>query len=504
MVHAIRKFRFSWKITLFCVALSAVMVRCAFWQWDRYGKKVELVRTYETNATAEPTPLPADETAFSGLFDRKVSVKGHYDFSHQLIVRNKRHASGPGHHLFTPLIIDGTEKAIFVSRGFIPFADLKPDDWKKYNGAAEETVTGVLKSSVSAHLFGPSNPKTDTGFQTDWYFEEIPQMTAQLPYSAIPSAYVQRLGPPLAGEFPAEAVTIEVPPSTHFGYTIEWSILAVVTLLIGFFLQWFRPVGLAILLCALYPIAAEAVDDPTKVEQQATITEQLGSKIDLNLRFRDETGREIPLRESFIPNRPVILTPVYYTCPHLCTVTLNGVVRLLGELDLKLGQDFSIVSYSINPEETPELAASKASNYHDELTDPKAGERGWRFLTGSPESVKALSESIGFRYERDGKEYVHAAVIVLLTPEGSISRYFFGVQYPNREVRYSLVEASLGRIGTVTDRIFLFCFGYDHLTGKYSFLIWNMIRILSLICVLALGLMLYSLRRKELAVGTES
>ena len=239
-----KHFQFSWRITLVCFVLASIMVRCSFWQWDRYKRKVVLVATFEANSTAAAHPLSSSEIeseTFDALWNKKVLVRGTYDFEHEIIVTNKKAASGPGHHVLTPLRIEGSEKAILVSRGFIPFADRDPSSWTKYQLDTHETVQGVLKPSIRPWIIGPKNPAVGgrSPFARIWIFEEAEKMAQQLPYPTVAAAYIQRIGGAPDGGFPQQAISIEVPPSTHFGYTIEWALLAVATLVIGFLLQAF-------------------------------------------------------------------------------------------------------------------------------------------------------------------------------------------------------------------------------------------------------------------------
>ncbi len=218
------------------------MVRCSFWQWARYLKKVELVQSYNEHSTSVAIQLSDSQIvkeSFDTLWNQKISVSGTYDFENQVIVTNKKHATGSGHFLITPLKIDGSDKAILVSRGFIPFEDRDPATWGKYDTTSRENLHGVLKHAILPYFLGPSNPEVSSSgpLKRLWYFEEIDKMAKQLPYPIVQTAYIQRLGKPPVGEYPAQAVSIEVPPSTHFGYTIEWALLAIVTVIIGFWLQ---------------------------------------------------------------------------------------------------------------------------------------------------------------------------------------------------------------------------------------------------------------------------
>lgn len=246
---------------------------------------------------------------------------------------------------------------------------------------------------------------------------------------------------------------------------------------------------------ALYP--AYAAVDPTVAVEETGIDERLGTQIDLSLPFFDEDGTPITLKDAFVPNRPFLLAPVYYTCPNLCNLTLTGVTTLLQEIKLKLGSDFTVIAYSIKPEETADLAAKKRQNYLNELGPISGDIAAWRFLTGPESSVKALSEQIGFKYLRQEDDFAHAAAVIVVTPTGLVSKYLFGVVYDPLETRKVLVDASEGRIGTLGEKIFLYCFRYDHLTGKYSPVVMNLTRVVGGVVVVLLFGTLIVLRRRE-------
>ncbi|MBK7977382.1 MAG: SCO family protein [Deltaproteobacteria bacterium] len=205
--------------------------------------------------------------------------------------------------------------------------------------------------------------------------------------------------------------------------------------------------------------------------------QKLGVQVPLDLSFRDETGRERALREFVSTGRPVILTLNYLECPMLCTVELNGLVSALKPLNLTPGKDFDIVTVSFNPAEGPELAAEKKAKYLESYGRPEAAE-GWHFLTGSAESIATLTDAVGFhyRYDEAEKQFSHAAGIIVLTPDGKASRYFFGVEFAPRDVRLALVESSQGKIGTLADKVMLFCFHYDPAESKYGLAALNVIR----------------------------
>lgn len=254
-----------------------------------------------------------------------------------------------------------------------------------------------------------------------------------------------------------------------------------------------------LLLLITSAVPAYATDKPKEVPTKATIIERLNEKTNLDLAFTDQHGQQIHLSDLIIEGRPAIITPVYYRCPNLCSLTLNGTVKMLKELiqELELGKDFSVITVSINPREKPKLAATKAENYYKELGNVEAGRAGWHFLTGSEENIKQLMDQLGFVYAEDGKEFLHTAAIMIVSPLGKISRYLYGVEYPPPIVKYSLVEAAQGRIGSTIDRVFLYCFSYDPTKGQYTPIVMNIIRAVCFAIVGLLVLVLGTLKLKE-------
>ncbi|MGH9764780.1 MAG: SCO family protein, partial [Blastocatellia bacterium] len=227
------------------------------------------------------------------------------------------------------------------------------------------------------------------------------------------------------------------------------------------------------------------------------IDQKLGSQLPEDLTFRDEHGQPVQLRQYFT-GKPVILTLVYYDCPMLCTQILNGLTRSINVLSYDVGRDFDIITVSFNPKETSTLAAAKKEMYLKSYRRPEAVD-GWHFLTGDEQNIKALTEAAGFKYAYDPASnlYAHASGIILLTPEGKISRYFYGIEYPPRDLRLGLVEASQSRIGSPIDKVLLFCYHYDPSTGKYSLLVLKIVRLAGLATVLGIGLMIIFLRRNS-------
>ena len=229
------------------------------------------------------------------------------------------------------------------------------------------------------------------------------------------------------------------------------------------------------------------------------LDQKLNGQIPLNLVFRDEAGRDARLT-SYFGSRPVVLALVYYQCPMLCTQVLNGMVMSLRTMSLESGQDFDVIAVSIDPTETPELAARKKAEYVKRYA---RGSAGWHFLTGAEPQIKQLAAAVGFRYAYDPKtkQYAHASAIMLATPSGRLSRYFYGIEYAPRDLRLGLVEASENKIGTPVDQVLLYCFHYDPNTGKYSAIVMNIVRLGALLTLLIFVPLLIWLWRSDLNRG---
>jgi len=241
----------------------------------------------------------------------------------------------------------------------------------------------------------------------------------------------------------------------------------------------------------------QGIGNRPELLKEVGIDQKLNDSIPLDLAFRDEHGNRVELGEYF-GSKPVILTLVYYSCPMLCTQVLNGLNRSLKEIPMEMGRDFRVVTVSIDPTERPILAEAKQAMYAGMYGRPGAAE-GWHFLTGSEREIKQLANAVGFRYayDPDSKQFAHASVIMILTPEGKISRYLYGIQYPQRDLRLGLVEASNGKIGSPVDQILLFCYHYDPHTGKYGLLISRIIQLSGLLTVLIGAVFLIFLFRGE-------
>ncbi|HUS20260.1 MAG TPA: SCO family protein [Terriglobales bacterium] len=232
------------------------------------------------------------------------------------------------------------------------------------------------------------------------------------------------------------------------------------------------------------------------VLENVGIDQRLGQALPLEAKFRDELGREVKLGQYF-HKRPVLLALVYYDCPMLCTQVLNGLTSAIGVLKFNAGQEFDVVAVSFDPRETPQLAGTKKQVYLDRYKRAGA-DQGIHFLTGDPESIKALTEAAGFRYVWDEKtsQFAHASAVMLVTPEGRLSQYYYGIEYSPKDMRLGIIEASNEKIGNVVDQIILYCFHYDPTTGKYGAAIMNLIRAGGVLTVLVLGtFMAVSFRR---------
>ena len=211
--------------------------------------------------------------------------------------------------------------------------------------------------------------------------------------------------------------------------------------------------------------------------QGVGIDQRLDQQVPLDLMFKDEAGRAVPLSSFFQKGKPVILVPVYYRCPMLCTQILNGLAGSLKAVTLDPGKDFEIVAVSFDPKDTPETAAGKKQMYLRRYGRPGTA-NGWHLLTGDAQNIKALTDAVGFHYRYDAAtdQFAHASGIMVLTPEGRLSRYFYGIEYSPRDLRLGLVEASRNKIGSPVDQILLFCYHYDPATGKYGAVVMNLVR----------------------------
>jgi protein SCO1 len=271
---------------------------------------------------------------------------------------------------------------------------------------------------------------------------------------------------------------------------------------------WVRSVclgaGIAAALLCVRPTAAQIMDATQNIGvrpellKDVSIDQRLDQQVPLDLKFRDEHGKPVALGQFFTPGKPVVLSLVYFSCPMLCTEELNGLDRSLKLIPMSIGKDFQVVTVSIDPTDEPILAEAKQELYTGMYGRPGAAQ-GWHFLTGENSQIKALADSVGYHYayDPDSKQFAHAALVMVLTGDGKISRYFYGVNYPSRDLRFGLEQASNGKIGSPVDQVLLFCYHYDPQTGKYGLIISRVIQLGGAVTLLGIGALIFFLSRGE-------
>ncbi|MBX3288734.1 MAG: SCO family protein [Acidobacteria bacterium] len=234
---------------------------------------------------------------------------------------------------------------------------------------------------------------------------------------------------------------------------------------------------------------AEGLPAPLK---KTGIEQKLGGHLPLEAVFKDENGKAVKLGEYFNNGRPAILALVYYECPMLCNQVLNGLTGTLKGINLDAGKDYDVIAVSFDAKENdiPDLAKNKKAGYMERYGRPGT-ENGWHFLTGDQAAIDAITEAAGFSYEWDEKseQFAHASGIMIITPDGTLSRYFYGIDYAPRDVRLGLVESAENKVGSVTDQLLLYCFHYDPSTGKYGFAILSTLRIAAVATLLGMAAM---------------
>ena len=254
------------------------------------------------------------------------------------------------------------------------------------------------------------------------------------------------------------------------------------------------------------PPAREPATDRPAALRDVGLDQKLDQLLPLGETFTDETGKQVALSSYFNTGRPVVLALVYYECPMLCTQVLNGLTGALETLSLDAGKDFDVIALSFDPKEKAPLAKAKKIAYMGRYGRPGT-EHGWHFLTGSAESIKNVTDAVGFRYAFDQEtgQFAHGALITVLTPEGRISRYLYGIDYGGRDLRLALVEASSGKIATPVDRALLYCYHWDPTTGRYGFMAMNLVRGAGVLTILGFGMFIVmSLRRERRAARAEA
>ncbi len=259
----------------------------------------------------------------------------------------------------------------------------------------------------------------------------------------------------------------------------------------------------ALAAAALMALAAAVhADDPVastlpSALRDVGIDQKVGGQLPLEVTFRDETGGTVHLGDYF-GHQPVIVMPVYYKCPMLCPLALEGLARALKVLTFGARTDYQLVVFSFDPHETPADARRKKADAL-ETYGRHGGSEGWHFLTGDAPAIAALTKALGFRYTFDAArgQFVHASTLVMVTPQGKVSRYLYTTEPAPKDLRLSLVESSAGRLGTVADQVLLFCFHYDATTGRYTLLTMRLVRIGGIVTILALGGFIAFMLRQE-------
>jgi protein SCO1 len=270
-----------------------------------------------------------------------------------------------------------------------------------------------------------------------------------------------------------------------------------------------KPLGVTLILCCTsicgfgQAMTKGIMSPPANVRppglKNVGIEQRLDEQVPPQLIFRDETGKTVRLGDHF-GRRPIILNLVYYQCPMLCGEVLSGLESALRILKFDIGKEFDVLTISFDPSETPEMATAKKAEFLKRYKRPGT-EQGWHFLTGPQESITALTKAAGFQYEFIDKtgQFAHAAAIIILTPGGRISQYYYGVEFAPKDLRLGLVQASDNKIGTLVDQVLLYCYHYDPATGKYSAVITRILRLSAIATMLALGAMFLALSRRRAA-----
>jgi protein SCO1/2 len=235
-----------------------------------------------------------------------------------------------------------------------------------------------------------------------------------------------------------------------------------------------------------------------------TFQQQLGKKLPLDLQFKDETGRSVALGEYFGSSKPVVLSFVYYQCPMLCTQVMNGLSSALKVLPFTPGKEFDIVLISFDPRDTPEAAnAKKRAHLEHWATKPTAN--GWHFLTGDEASIRQVTAAAGFTYQWDAEtqQFAHVSGLLVTTPDGTLSRYFYGVEYSPKDLRLALIDSGNGKVGSIVDELLLYCYQYDPSHGRYGAVFMNIMRLGGVLTMIFIGGFIVLMRRREMRTAAE-
>ncbi len=237
------------------------------------------------------------------------------------------------------------------------------------------------------------------------------------------------------------------------------------------------------------------------------IDQKLNSRLPLDAKFTNENGKEVRLGDYFRKDRPVILALVYYECPMLCNEVLNGLTGSLKGISFDAGKQFDVVaiSFDAREHEKPELAKNKKESYLERYNRPESKD-GWHFLTGTQSEIDKVTKAVGFNYTFDERtnQFAHAGGIMVVTPEGKLSRYHYGIDYAPKDLKFSIMESSKNRIGNPAEQLYLYCYHYDPATGKYGFAILNVMRLMAVATLLGMGAMFFVFWRRNKKLRPES
>jgi len=255
------------------------------------------------------------------------------------------------------------------------------------------------------------------------------------------------------------------------------------------------------------PAESEANNGLPNALKTVGIEQKLGNQLPLDTVLRDEDGRDVRLGDYFKSGRPVVLAFVYYECPMLCTQVLNGLTGSLKGINLDAGKDFDVVAISFDARDNdkPDLAKNKKASYLEHYGRPGT-DAGWHFLTGTPESIAAVTDAAGYKFQWDDKtqQFAHAAGVMVVTPTGKMSRYFYGIDYAPKDIKFGVMDSAQAKVGTPAEQLLLYCYHYDPASGKYGFAILRVMRVAGVATLLGLGAMAFVFWRKNKNKGSEN
>lgn len=255
---------------------------------------------------------------------------------------------------------------------------------------------------------------------------------------------------------------------------------------------------LVILLLVMLPASRlAALEHPEENLTETTIVSRLGEQVDPKIELIDSSGKNVNFADISAGKTPLVLIPAYYDCPRLCGLVMSGAVKVFNDLKLQLGKEYKVLSVSIDPEESSELAAKREHEYRGRLSQQNIPDDAWRFFVGKENQVQSLMRTVGFGYKRDGDEFAHSAALFILTPEGKVSQYFTGIEFSAWDMRLALIDASQGGIGSAIDHVLLYCFRFDPTKGKYTLAVLNIIKLGGVITLVGLGVVFFYATRKS-------